>query len=455
MTGRAPRRRRSVGRGARAWPGRLRPALRRGICRAPPGPAAPAEPLYAIVAACFCSLKKHGELRGCIGTLTPAERSLGDEIARNAWAAAFRDPRFSPVGADELPALTYSVDVLSPSEPCERADLDPRRYGVIVVAGARRGVLLPDLPGIDTVERQLGIALQKAGIDPASPFATGASPCAASARAPAATPPVAEQRAAPLVALLRADGHWQDRDRHRPRGRDRRRDRVGRLHAGLPWPGDRHQSAEAAQLAAVPHHLVGLIDPRDEFSAGRYAELADDAIAAVRARGRRVIVAGGSGLYLRAALGGLTFGGPPSAALPRRARGARGPRPRGAARAPAAADPRPGRPIDLANPRRVVRALEAAAARRHGGAGPGAGRDELWSRRRDRHETRLFCLDVDRAGLRERVERARRRHGAARPARRGRRAPQPLSRTVAQAIGVREMLAVLAGKRASRPRSSA
>ena len=136
-----------------------------------PAPAAPADPLYDTVAACFCSLKKHGELRGCIGTLTPAEPSLGDEIARNAWAAAFRDPRFAPVTAAELPALTCSVDVLSPSEPCERADLDPRRYGVIVAAGPRRGVLLPDLAGVDTVERQLAIALQKAGIEPGSAYA--------------------------------------------------------------------------------------------------------------------------------------------------------------------------------------------------------------------------------------------------------------------------------------------
>ena len=136
-----------------------------------PAPEPPADPLYDTVAACFCSLKEHGELRGCIGTLTPAEPCLGDEIARNAWSAAFRDPRFPPVAAGELPALTCSVDVLSPSEPCERDDLDPRRYGVIVAAGARRGVLLPDLPGVDTVERQLAIALQKAGIDPATPYA--------------------------------------------------------------------------------------------------------------------------------------------------------------------------------------------------------------------------------------------------------------------------------------------
>jgi AmmeMemoRadiSam system protein A len=136
-----------------------------------PAPAPPADPFYDTVAACFCSLKKHGELRGCIGTLSPAEPSLGDEIARNAWAAAFHDPRFPPVDASELAALSYSVDVLSPSEPCERADLDPRRYGVIVAAGARRGVLLPDLAGVDTVERQLAIALRKAGIELSAPFA--------------------------------------------------------------------------------------------------------------------------------------------------------------------------------------------------------------------------------------------------------------------------------------------
>lgn len=134
-----------------------------------PAPPAPADALYARVAACFCSLKKHGELRGCIGTLTPSEPSLGGEIARNAYAAAFRDPRFPPVREAELEALSYSVDVLSPSEPCTRADLDPRRYGVIVTAGVRRGVLLPDLAGVDTVDRQLAVALQKAGIDPDEP----------------------------------------------------------------------------------------------------------------------------------------------------------------------------------------------------------------------------------------------------------------------------------------------
>jgi AmmeMemoRadiSam system protein A len=115
-------------------------------------------------AACFVSLKKHGELRGCIGTLEPAEPHLGAEIARNARSAAFHDPRFHRLRADELAALSVSVDVLSASEPCTRADLDPAVYGVIVLAGSRRGVLLPDLDGVDTVDQQIDIALQKAGI---------------------------------------------------------------------------------------------------------------------------------------------------------------------------------------------------------------------------------------------------------------------------------------------------
>jgi AmmeMemoRadiSam system protein A len=135
-----------------------------------PAPPAPDLPLYSRRAACFVSLKKRGELRGCIGTLTPAELDLGREIARNAHSAALQDPRFRPVRPDELAELGVSVDVLSPCEPCVSADLDPARYGVIVSAGFRRGVLLPDLPGVDTVAAQLGIALQKAGISPAESF---------------------------------------------------------------------------------------------------------------------------------------------------------------------------------------------------------------------------------------------------------------------------------------------
>ncbi len=129
-----------------------------------PAPDPPAASFYERRAACFVTLKKQGELRGCIGTLEPAEVSLGAEIARNAHSSALRDPRFPPVTAEECEALTCSVDVLSPSEACAVADLDPSCYGVIVEAGFRRGVLLPELTGIDSVGAQVGIALQKAGI---------------------------------------------------------------------------------------------------------------------------------------------------------------------------------------------------------------------------------------------------------------------------------------------------
>jgi len=139
-------------------------------CGGRPAPPAPADPLYDTVAACFCSIKKRGDLRGCIGTLTPAESDLGHEIARNAWSAAFQDPRFPPIRPEELEHLTFSVDVLSPSEDCAADELDPARYGVIVTSGWHRGVLLPDLPGVDTVERQLAIVLQKAGIAPGEPY---------------------------------------------------------------------------------------------------------------------------------------------------------------------------------------------------------------------------------------------------------------------------------------------
>lgn len=133
-------------------------------------PAAPDHSLYARPSACFVSLKEHGDLRGCIGTLEPAEPSLGAEIVRNACSAALHDPRFFRVRPEELGQLTCSVDVLGPSEPCALGDLDPKVYGVIVRAGVRRGVLLPDLEGIDDAGQQVAVALQKAGILPTEPF---------------------------------------------------------------------------------------------------------------------------------------------------------------------------------------------------------------------------------------------------------------------------------------------
>lgn len=129
-------------------------------------PELPAEMVYLHNqrAGAFVSLKKQGQLRGCIGTISPAYGNLADEIAGNAVGAASHDPRFLPVEPYELDELEYSVDILGQPEPCRREELDPKRYGVIVSQGNRRGLLLPDLEGVDTVEQQLAIALQKAGI---------------------------------------------------------------------------------------------------------------------------------------------------------------------------------------------------------------------------------------------------------------------------------------------------
>lgn len=115
----------------------------------------------------FVSLKKNGRLRGCIGTIGPVTGSVAEEILRNAVSAGCEDPRFDPVTANELDQLCYSVDVLGEAEPIVAlTDLDPARYGVIVTNGHRRGLLLPNLEGVDSVERQITIAKQKAGIGP-------------------------------------------------------------------------------------------------------------------------------------------------------------------------------------------------------------------------------------------------------------------------------------------------
>jgi AmmeMemoRadiSam system protein A len=116
--------------------------------------------------ACFVSIKTlAGGLRGCIGTILPTQSGLDREIIANAVAASTRDPRFPPMTSRELEDVTISVDVLSLPEPVsDLGELDPSVWGVIVSQGMRRGVLLPDLEGVDTVEEQLGIAAQKAGI---------------------------------------------------------------------------------------------------------------------------------------------------------------------------------------------------------------------------------------------------------------------------------------------------
>jgi len=118
----------------------------------------------------FVSLKKDGELRGCIGTISPVTNNCAEEILRNAVEAGERDPRFFPVDEEELSELVYSVDVLMPPEPASIEDLDVKKYGVIVRSGTRAGLLLPDLEGVDTTNEQLSIALRKAGISPSEDY---------------------------------------------------------------------------------------------------------------------------------------------------------------------------------------------------------------------------------------------------------------------------------------------
>ena len=118
----------------------------------------------------FVSIHKLGDLRGCIGTFEPQERNVAEEVISNAISSATRDPRFEPVDEDELKDLDYSVDVLTePEFVPDATHLDPKKYGVIVQAGWRRGLLLPDLEGVDTAALQIDICRQKGGIGPDEP----------------------------------------------------------------------------------------------------------------------------------------------------------------------------------------------------------------------------------------------------------------------------------------------
>ena len=122
------------------------------------------------MAGAFVSLHKNGKLRGCIGTFLPTQENVATEILKNAVSAGTNDPRFSPVRKDELAFLEYSVDILSdPEEVPDESYLDAKKYGVIVSSGRKRGLLLPDLDGVDTVEQQIEIASAKGGIEPGEP----------------------------------------------------------------------------------------------------------------------------------------------------------------------------------------------------------------------------------------------------------------------------------------------
>ena len=128
------------------------------------GPPVETSPEMEQSAGVFVSIKKEGKLRGCIGTFEPSQPNVAEEVIANAIAAATRDPRFSPVSGGELDQLTYSVDVLTEPVPAEYEELDPKKYGIIVERGWRRGLLLPDLEGVETPAEQVAICRQKAGI---------------------------------------------------------------------------------------------------------------------------------------------------------------------------------------------------------------------------------------------------------------------------------------------------
>lgn len=119
-------------------------------------------------AGAFVTVMKNGQLRGCIGTYSPTKENIAQEIIHNAIATATEDYRFSPIQKEELPYLSYTVYILNEPEPVkDTKTLDPKKFGIIVKTEQKSGLLLPDLEGVDTIEKQISIACQKGGIDPA------------------------------------------------------------------------------------------------------------------------------------------------------------------------------------------------------------------------------------------------------------------------------------------------
>ena len=129
------------------------------------------EEMLKLRAGAFVSIHKHGKLRGCIGTIAPTAENVAKEIIRNAISASTQDPRFDPIAEEELKWLEINVDVLGEPEKIASMDeLDVKRYGVMVSCGYKRGLLLPDLDGVDTPEQQVSIAMQKGGIREKDPY---------------------------------------------------------------------------------------------------------------------------------------------------------------------------------------------------------------------------------------------------------------------------------------------
>lgn len=115
----------------------------------------------------FVTLKKNGKLRGCMGTFRPVQKNAAYEIISNAMTAAENDPRFPEVDKSELDEIAISVDILSEPEKVDsKNELDPKKYGILVEGGHQSGLLLPDLEGIDDIEKQINVARRKAGLNP-------------------------------------------------------------------------------------------------------------------------------------------------------------------------------------------------------------------------------------------------------------------------------------------------
>lgn len=134
----------------------------------------PPEPIpleWQAPSAAFVTLRKHGEMRGCVGSTRPTEATAAHELIRYAIASAVRDPRFDPVRLDEVPLLTLRVQLLDPAElVTDISRLDPTSYGIIVRSGDRQGLLLPGIEEIVTPQQQLKAACRKAGINPHAPL---------------------------------------------------------------------------------------------------------------------------------------------------------------------------------------------------------------------------------------------------------------------------------------------
>ncbi|MCD4664915.1 MAG: AmmeMemoRadiSam system protein A [Bacteroidales bacterium] len=125
------------------------------------------EELFTIRRGCFVSLHRlNGELRGCIGTIEPSHLNIYQEIIHNAVAASTRDTRFDSVTISELNEIELSVDVLTlPEKINSLDDLDIQIFGIIVSDNKyKRGILLPDIKGIESIDHQIQIAQKKAGL---------------------------------------------------------------------------------------------------------------------------------------------------------------------------------------------------------------------------------------------------------------------------------------------------